>query len=391
MKISTLLIFFFTCVQFSLAQNLIADSSFEYNKFIPVEYSAIDASTSWSSPSRGTTDLFCKCGKKQEKISRVNVPQNSMGVQEALSGKCYAGLFAVSHGYYREYLQTSLSSPLVRNKEYTLTMYMSLSDYSPLAVDKLGICFLTGNVKYEHSGVITDLRPLYINLEEEIGMETNEWHELTLRYKAKGGENTLLIGSFGIKRLWKTGNTVPQEISSPIYKKMERDAYYYFDNISIHEYKPEVIDTTEAPENPYFANMKADSIETEIVLPDTINTISAGEVLVFNKVLFQTGEAILSPVSFPELNIVSAYLKADQKLRIEIYGHTDNVGDEKKNKELSFNRAKAVADYLILKGVKSYNVTYDGFGSTKPVEENDTEDGRKSNRRVEFILKKQDN
>ena len=78
--------------------------------------------------------------------------------------------------------------------------------------------------------------------------------------------------------------------------------------------------------------------------------------------------------------VVAAYLKADKNQRIEIYGHTDNAGDEKKNKELSYNRAKAVADYLISKGVKISNVSYEGFGSSRPIESNDTEAGRKSNR-----------
>jgi hypothetical protein len=53
-----------------------------------------------------------------------------MGIQEARSGKCYAGIFAFSHGYYREYLQTTLSTPLESNKEYILSMYIILSDYS---------------------------------------------------------------------------------------------------------------------------------------------------------------------------------------------------------------------------------------------------------------------
>jgi len=379
---------FFLFYQFALAQNLIADSSFESNKFIPITYSAIDASYSWSSPSRGTTDLFCKCNKKDIKITKVNVPTNSMGTQDAHSGKCYAGIFAVSHGYYREYLQTSLSSPLQANKEYILTMFVSLSDYSPLAVDKIGVCFLNKNVKFEHSDEITELRPTYIPIEDEVGMDVEEWHEINLHYKAKGGENTLIIGSFAIKRLWKTGNTVPPEISSPIYKRVQRDAYYYFDDISMHEFIPEKIDTAQAPENPYFANMKADSVESEVVLPDTISPISSNEVLIFNKLLFQSGEALLSPVSYPELNIVAAYLKADKKLKIEIYGHTDNVGDENKNKELSYNRAKAVANYLVAKGVVSANIIYDGFGSLKPIDTNDTDEGKKHNRRVEFILKK---
>jgi len=387
MRVLIQFIFLFTCFQISLAQNLVADSSFEYNKAIPIDYSAIDHSTSWTSPTRGTTDLFCTCDKKKEKLSRVNVPKNSMGIQQANSGKCYAGIFAVSHGYYREYLQTSLSSSLKKGKEYVLTMYVSLSDYSPLAIDKLGVCFINENIKLPHSEEITELRPVYIPIEDEVGLDTEEWHEISVHYKAKGGENTLIIGSFGIKRLWKTGNSVPPEISSPIYKRVQRDAYYYFDDVSIHEFIPEKIDTV-IPKNPYFDNMKADSVETEVVMPDTIQPISSGEVLTFNKLLFQTGQALLSPVSYPELNIVAMYLKGDKKMRIEIYGHTDNQGDEQKNKELSFNRAKAVADYLIIKGVKPENVSYEGFGSEKPVESNDTESGRKSNRRVEFILRK---
>jgi OOP family OmpA-OmpF porin len=376
------------CIQIGSAQNLIPDSSFESNKFIPLDYSSIGANNSWNSPSRGTTDLFCECKKKDKKNSRVDVPKNAMGEQAARTGKCYAGIFTVSHGFYREYLQTPLQYPLQANKEYVLSMYVSLSDYSPLALDKIGVCFLNKNVKYDYSGVITDLRPIYINLEDEVGMETNEWHQLTLIYKAKGGESSLLIGSFGIKRLWKTGNTVPPEISSPINKRMERDAYYYFDDISIYEYKREVIDTTKAPDNPYFALMAPEIPDTIIVEPDTIQSVPSDVVMTFKKVLFETGEAKLSPLSFPELDIIAFYLKADPNKYIEIYGHTDNVGEESKNIELSANRAKAVGNYLIAKGVIATNVSSSGYGSAKPIESNQTPEGRKQNRRVEFILKK---
>jgi outer membrane protein OmpA-like peptidoglycan-associated protein len=209
-----------------------------------------------------------------------------------------------------------------------------------------------------------------------------------LIYKAKGGESSLLIGSFGIKRLWKTGNTVPPEISSPINKRMERDAYYYFDDISIYEYKREVIDTTEAPDNPYFALMPPEIPDTIIVEPDTIQSVPSDIVMTFKKVLFETGEAKLSPLSYPELDIIAFYLKADPNKYIEIYGHTDNVGEEPKNIELSANRAKAVGNYLIAKGVIAANVSSNGYGSAKPIESNEMPEGRKQNRRVEFILKK---
>jgi outer membrane protein OmpA-like peptidoglycan-associated protein len=371
----------------ALAQNLVADSSFEKNKFIPTTYSAIDASYSWSSPSRGTTDLFCTCNKKDIKISRVNVPNNAMGIQEAHSGKCYAGIFAFSHGYYREYLQTTLSTPLESNKEYILSMYISLSDYSPLAIDKMGVCFLNKNVKYDHSNIITDLKPLYIPLEEEVGMETNEWHQISIIYKAKGGESTLLIGSFAPRRLWQTGNTVPPGISSPINKKIERDAYYYIDDVSMFEYKREKIDTAEVF-NPYFANQLIEAPDTEFVEPVTIEKMPSDVMMAFKNVLFQSGESILSPVSFPELDVIAAYLKVDPKLKIEIYGHTDNAGDDAKNLELSIKRAAAVGNYLIAKGVIANNVSSGGYGSSRPIESNETPEGRKQNRRVEFILKK---
>lgn len=374
---------------YSLSQNLIADSSFEQNKFIPIEYSSIGVNNSWNSPTRGTTDLFCTCNKKDSKTSRVNVPNNSMGIQEANSGKCYAGIFAFSHGFYREYLQTSLSQPLQANKEYLLSMYISLSDYSRLAIDNIGVCFTDKPLKYEHSEAITNVRPIYITLEDEVGMEINEWHQLTLIYKARGGETNLVIGSFAVKRVWQTGNTVPQEISSPINKKMERDAYYYFDDISIYDYKREVIDTTEAPDNPYFALMEQDAPIIEIVEPVTIEKVESGVVLTFKNVLFQSGEAILSPQSYPELDIIASYMKADPNKSIEIYGHTDNEGEETKNVELSIKRAKAVGNYLVAKGVHSSKVSSNGYGSSKPIAGNETAEGKKQNRRVEFILKNQ--
>ncbi len=384
MKLVWFLLLLIVCVQNSLAQNLIADSSFEQNKFIPLDYSAIGASTSWSSPTRATTDLFCTCNKKDQKISRVNVPNNSMGNQQAHSGKCYAGIFAFSHGYYREYLQTSLTQALQPNKEYILSLYISLADYSRLAIDNLGVCFLDKTLKYDNSEIITNLRPLYIPLEDELGMDTKDWHQVTLLYKAKGGENTIVMGGFGIKRVWQTDHTVPKEISSPINKSIERDAYYYIDDVSIYEYKPEVIDTTIIPAN--FNTI--DVPDTVIVEPVTIEKLPSDIITTFKNVLFASGESILIPSSFSELNVIASYMKVDPNLQIEIFGHTDNAGEESKNIQLSMKRATAIGEYLISNGVRSSQVSSNGFGSSKPIVSNDTPEGRKQNRRVEFILKK---
>src|SRR6478735_2569606 len=121
MKVIKSCLLLMLCFQFAMAQNLVPDSSFENNKYVPMDFSAVNASNYWSIPTRGTSDLFCKCDR-QTKINRdklyseVDVPQNSMGNQLAHSGNCYAGIFVFSHGNYREYLQTPLSTPLQKNK-----------------------------------------------------------------------------------------------------------------------------------------------------------------------------------------------------------------------------------------------------------------------------------
>lgn len=376
------------CFTFSFAQyNLVADSSFEKNKGIPLTFSAIDYSNNWNSPTRATPDLFCECNKKSAKESKVNVPNNAMGEQLAHNGKCYAGIFLLSHGYYREFLQTTLNSPLEPGKEYLFKMQVSLSDYSTLAADKIGVCFLNSPVKLQHSNPILNLHPNYISLEEEIGLDIKDWHELTFKYKAKGGESVLLIGAFAIKRIWITGNTPPPELSTPLTKNFERDAYYYIDDVCLYEFKPEKIDTLNSGANAYFESIELDKPDEVIVSPDTVKALAFNEIHTLNNVLFKTGEDILSPESYSDINIILVYLKAHPTLNVEIYGHTDNIGDETLNQILSQKRANAIGEYLKTKGINPDRIKTIGYGSTKPIESNLTESGRKANRRVEFFLK----
>jgi len=85
-----------------------------------------------------------------------------------------------------------------------------------------------------------------------------------------------------------------------------------------------------------------------------------------------------------ELNKLVDFLKKNSTLKIELDGHTDNVGDKKANLVLSQNRAKAVCDYLIANGIAKERLTYKGFGDTMPVVLNDSDEHRQMNRRTEF-------
>lgn len=376
----TTLLFLFTyifCISFNTkAQNLIPDSSFEVNKFIPMDFSAVNASNSWSIPSWGTSDLFCKCDKKTKELSekiysQVDVPQNPMGYQNPHSGICYAGLFVFSHGNYREYLQTPLKEPLEKNKTYLFTMYVSLADYSCTSIDKLGVCFLTKKADYRASDVITDLIPVYTNIEHEIGNEIKNWHRVSVTYKSLGGELYLLFGSFEITKIKKTKLKVPKEIKSRINHGIERDAYYFIDDVSLIEtHINEESDTITNTEQTY------------------TNKISLDTLLVLRNVLFQTNETVLLLPSYSELDLIAEYLKGKPLFKIEIFGHTDNSGNETKNKTLSTGRAKAVGDYLTSKGIDKTRINYNGYGSSKPIATNGTDEGKQQNRRVEFIINK---
>ncbi len=107
------------------------------------------------------------------------------------------------------------------------------------------------------------------------------------------------------------------------------------------------------------------------------------EVFVLEGVLFDTGKATLRPESFPRLDRVVEYMTHKKRARIQISGHTDNVGDANANKVLSENRAKACREYLVSKGIDGARVTAVGYGSEQPIATNDTPEGRQLNRRIE--------
>jgi outer membrane protein OmpA-like peptidoglycan-associated protein len=103
---------------------------------------------------------------------------------------------------------------------------------------------------------------------------------------------------------------------------------------------------------------------------------------------FDTGKATLKPESSSMLDQVVALLKQDQSLKLEVQGHTDNVGAAAANLKLSQDRAAAVKDYLVTTGgIAAARLTTAGFGDTKPVAPNTTDEGRAQNRRVELVKK----
>jgi cytochrome c oxidase subunit 2 len=110
------------------------------------------------------------------------------------------------------------------------------------------------------------------------------------------------------------------------------------------------------------------------------------KIIRLNYVTFETGSAKLTPLSRYELENVVAALNKYPNMTIEVAGHTDNTGDAEANQALSQTRAQAVYDFLTGKGIAAGRLNPKGYGQTKPIDSNDTEEGRQKNRRTEFQI-----
>lgn len=125
--------------------------------------------------------------------------------------------------------------------------------------------------------------------------------------------------------------------------------------------------------------------QNEIKFSDAKN-IEKGKEVILSNIYFDTDKYELKPASYTELNKLVELLKANSQYSITISGHTDNVGNKSHNLRLSENRAKAVAKYLISKGISEDRVIAVGYGSSQPIANNNSEEGRMKNRRVSFVI-----
>ena len=128
----------------------------------------------------------------------------------------------------------------------------------------------------------------------------------------------------------------------------------------------------------------------EIVKNFALTKLEVGAKIVLNNIYFETGKAILTTKSNTELDKLVTFLQENADIKVEISGHTDNVGTLIANTKLSENRAKAVVTYLVKHGIPQEQMVYKGYAFTQPIAPNTTKAGKQLNRRVEFkILSKE--
>lgn len=117
-----------------------------------------------------------------------------------------------------------------------------------------------------------------------------------------------------------------------------------------------------------------------------LTPLGAGQSIILNNLFFAFNSAVIEPTSNKELALLTEFMKNNSQVKVEIIGHTDSIGSNSYNLNLSTQRAESVRQALIDRGISADRITAKGMGSTQPIESNQTEEGRLRNRRVECVI-----
>ncbi len=341
-----LFILLFPAISFAqkLTKNLVPNPSFEIHKGrSPVIKNAIP----WMN--EGTVDYYLKPDKRDTSVFKG--PH---------TGKCYAGMRFQAK--YKEYMYVKLTEPLVKGNPYQFKMYVRLLDISTVSVKQLGVYFSDSPFKlgmeFDEEGIVDSTYQKGIS-------GTHGWIPITGEYIAKGGEKYIIIGNF--RTVMK--DDFVRKNKWDIFEM--REAYYYVDDVSV--LRPDTLISTKP------AKKAVSSFPDSFV---------KGQVIEIKNVQFENGNAILTKASYKVLDELVNTLNQHPFMEIQINGHTDNQGKEAVNLKLSKERSKAVYDYLLEQSVIN-PMKHEGFGSSKPIAPNDTDENKAKNRRVEFVILKQ--
>ncbi len=247
-------------------------------------------------------------------------------------------------------------------------MWYSLNWFGNHASNNIGVWF-SDSITFKNA----DRASIEPDLNSECILYTNpaQWKKLSGIFVAKTNANLFVIGNFS-----NDENTWKIRIENPVqyYNKEEWDklretstiSSYFIDDILVRQ-----ADDTKSLINRFGCEYKFDKIV-------------AGQLLQLDNIYFETNKARLLSQSTIQLDELFLALNQNDALEIEIRGHTDNSGTATFNQVLSENRAKAVYDYLVLKGMPPIRLSYVGLGATEPIAPNDTGANKAKNRRVEI-------
>jgi outer membrane protein OmpA-like peptidoglycan-associated protein len=309
----------------------------------------------WSSPTPASPDAYAP-GIKVPKRWK----EKGFGSQLPFDKKAMVGLTLVGckngKPHCKEYIQIRLAEPMVVGQRYSFSFWLSHMK-NTLLTNNIGALFSIESVQRDIDELI-DIKP-HFNIENIVSPEENSWVNISRYFVADQPYEFLTIGNF-----------YSDEDTKKIAPRIDafRYAYYYIDEIILKKAQP-ILEVTEV------------SILEGVELKE-------GELIKLDNIYFDHDKADFLVRSYNQLDHLVDLMKRNENMIIEIQGHTDNLGRDDYNINLSLVRAKAVANYLYEKGIAPERASFKGFGSYKPLADNSSKAGRKANRRVEFLILK---
>jgi outer membrane protein OmpA-like peptidoglycan-associated protein len=266
---------------------------------------------------------------------------------------------------WSEVTHVELMKPLKRNKRYQVSLYVIKASTNEPPLKEVSVYLSRRPLQeaFAPKGYSLDYTSLTSQSSSELSSR-EKWIKVKGVYMAGGGERYLTIGNFlGANR---------EELKQIVVSKGAQSGQYYcYDNVS-------VIPLEEAEEEEIFS----------VPLSPTVvqDTLVLKDVLTLEDAYFTFGDYHLLPSAYPTMDNLADYLKKHPLTKVNIIGHTDNIGKREDNLKLSEKRAKAVMNYLLSQGIIQERITYQGVGESIPKESNDSEEGRIKNRRVEIKM-----
>jgi OmpA-OmpF porin, OOP family len=343
----------------SLAQNLVRNPGFEQYHKCPGSFtsnSTGEIAPGWTSPSTGTPDMFHMCS-----TGEAGVPTNWAGYSKAYVGSGYAGIYGFLlrlNRDYREYLQAELITPLEADAEYYVEFYFKLSSNSKYAIDRIGFLLSDSNYLMKDDGAFP-VAATYERINRTINTRaTGLWTRFAYTHLAKGGEKYLTIGNFSNGSKTRSQYITNSQATEPM---LARAAYFFIDEVKVIK-----VGGGAPPALTGYPELKTD------------------EIYVLKNIQFKYNDYTLLDESFPELKKLVEVLRYHKTWKVVVGGHTDDIGSDAFNNELSLLRAGSVADYLIDNGIDPTRIKTMGFGKQTPLVKGTDETSRATNRRVEL-------
>jgi len=364
----TLSIILFTLSSPIIAQNLVVNHSFEEAvKELDLE-NEITTISGWSSPNLAQPKIYTT-----QENGYVHDSYGSTWNFKAHSGKNVAAIYVygnIEEEERREYVQGSLQQKLEVGKRYDFSFWVH---YHCEGASSIGIAFLPNNIQLDKAGLI-QLEPATYQKEVTLYEEAKTWTKVSGSFTAYQPLQYFVIGNF-----FSNEDT-----------QLEHNWYdhhlAYIDDISVTE------STEEAPIVPLSEKAKkaeATKWENNSKLaektpskPASTSSSSKQSFLELPDILFDAGSSNLTASSLGVLEKLATELQTNPTLQINIVGHTSSEGGPDLNLTISQQRSWKVAKTLLERGVSAKQLEIRSVGSAFPIGSNDTEEGRKRNRRV---------